>query len=253
MLDGSGHTRDELNADAQAGRPVPSFPLNWTVHYALSLKPPATVDAHNVIGVLPGAANASKTIVVGGHYEEIGPDPDGAVYPAANDNASGTATVLELARLLHEASFHPAANIVFVSWSGHEEGLYGSQYYVKHARFPLDKTVLYLNLDTVGQGSGKNLDAYISDNAARTFLYNALGAFTTAGQPAPVTVATEPEGTSDDETFEKSNVTSIALNWSGLDQSSKLHTLGDTAENVDPAKLKVTGEVAGLVLLLAAR
>ena len=251
LLEGSGHTRDELNGDVQSKQATPSFPLAWTIHLSVSLKPPATVDVHNVLGILPGKNSDTHVIVVGAHYEEIGPDPDGVVYPAANDNASGTAVVLELARLLHQAGFQPNDTIVFAAWSGHEEGLFGSQFYSKHALFPLTSTVLYLNIDTVGQGSGSSLDAVSTDTAVRSEMTSALQGYADENKALPVNVSGNSEGLSDDSTFSHAGVPSIALNWSGLGPVSKLHTPQDDAQNVDPAKLAVAGETASLMLAQA--
>ncbi|MBI2913837.1 MAG: M28 family peptidase [Chloroflexi bacterium] len=252
LLEGSGHTRQELNDDIQAGRPLPAFPLAWSVRLAVSLAPPADVEAHNVIGVLPGAAATNRTVVVGAHYEEIGPDPDGVVYPAANDNASGTAVLVELARLLKESGFRPAANIVFAAWSGHEEGLHGSRYYVDHPPFPLAETVLYLNLDTVGQGAADELEAH-TGSKARTLVDSALALLSGQGDAPPVRVADSPLGVSDDINFAAAAVPYLSLLWGGLFEDGRIHTPQDTADTVDPAKLEVTGQVAALVLLLAAR
>ncbi len=253
LLEGSGHTRTELNDDIRAGRPLPSFPLAWTIRLAVSLRPPARVTAHNIIGVLPGEPHAERAVVVGAHFEEIGPDPDGTVYPAANDNASGTAVLVGLARLLAEAGFRPAANIVFVAWSGHEEGLFGSKFYVEHPRYPLAKTSLYLNLDTVGQGAAPHLEAIPSDNNARNSLDDALSLLQGQGESAPVRILENPAGDSDDVNFRRAGVPSIALEWGGLFEDGRIHTPADTADTVDASKLQVTGQLAALLLLLVAR
>jgi len=253
LLEGSGHSREELNADIQAGRPLPTFSLAWTIHLAVSLRPPAQVEAHNVIGVLPGASDMERTIVVGAHYEEIGPDPDGAVYPAANDNASGTAVLVELARLFQEVGFRPAANIVFIAWSGHEEGLFGSSFYIGQPRFPLAQTSLYLNIDTVGQGAAPDLEASFSNNSARMSLDSALGLLRSQGETVAVRTVNNPEGVSDDLNFARAAVPSLSFVWGGLFEDGRIHTPADTADTVDPFKLKVTGQVSALVLVLATR
>jgi hypothetical protein len=252
LLSGSGHTREELNADLQAGKPLPSFPLPWTIHLAVSLVPPAQVQAHNVLGILPGT-DSSRTVVVGAHFEEIGPDPDGTVYPAANDNASGTAVLLELARLLQNRRVRPRATIVFAAWSGHEEGLFGSQFSIDHPRFPLAQTSLYLNLDTVGQGAGTQLDAFAASAGAQGLVHTAQGMLQASGEAAPVRVSSNADGTSDDLSFSQAGVPALALNWNGIIEDGRLHTPADTATTVDPAKLRLTGQIAALVLQLAAR
>jgi len=255
LLEGSGHTRDELSAASQSGTAIAPFPLVWTITYHVSLRPPAHIDAHNVLGVLPGKSNA-RTVIVGAHYEEIGPDPDGVVFPAANDNASGVAVMLELASLLHRTGSQPEATIVFAAWSGHEEGLFGSRYYVDHPVRALDQTRLYLNLDTVGQGSGSTVDAFASDSAARDLTAQAVQQLQADGLNALATAVhsiPKAAGDSDDITFARSGVSNLALSWTGLFDATKIHTPADTADTVDRAKLATTGAVAAALLAEVAK
>jgi hypothetical protein len=132
----------------------------------------------NVVGYLPGKS-ADEYVVLGAHYDHLGLGqlghmigPAGSIYHGADDNASGTATVLELAsRLPREAT--PARSIVFICFTAEEEGLVGSQYFVAHPPIPLDKIVAMVNLDMVGrikdqtlyiggQGTAKDFDAILA-------------------------------------------------------------------------------------------
>lgn len=110
--------------------------------------------APNVIGVLRGTDPKLKgeALVIGGHLDHLGVGIDGWIYPGADDNATSAATVLETARTLHAAGFKPARTIVFGAWAGEELGLQGSRYYTEHPFIPLDRTVLYMNIDMVGTG-----------------------------------------------------------------------------------------------------
>jgi aminopeptidase YwaD len=114
----------------------------------------------NVIGILPGTDPRLKdeAIVIGAHYDHLGhggegslaPEQVGAIHHGADDNGSGTAAVLGLARAFAAAGGAPRT-LVFIAFSGEELGLLGSAHYVRHPAFPLDKTVLMLNLDMVGR------------------------------------------------------------------------------------------------------
>ena len=116
--------------------------------------------AANVVGILPGrdARLRDETIVIGAHYDHLGrggegslaPDALGAVHHGADDNASGVAAVLGLARAFAAAGGAPRT-LVFVAFAGEEMGLLGSTHYVRHPARPLDRTVLMLNLDMVGR------------------------------------------------------------------------------------------------------
>jgi aminopeptidase YwaD len=120
---------------------------------------PSELASQNVVAVLRGTdpALASEYIVIGAHFDHLGrsgasaldPDSAEAVRNGADDNASGTAAVMELARLL---SRHvPRRSIVFVTFSGEELGLLGSQRFVERAPVPIDRVVAMLNFDMVGR------------------------------------------------------------------------------------------------------
>lgn len=113
----------------------------------------------NVIGVLEGAGPlADETVVIGAHYDHVGMGQFGslsggvrAIHNGADDNASGTATVMELARRLGKRTDPLPRRVVFMTFSAEELGLIGSNYYVNHPLIPLDKTVAMVNLDMVGR------------------------------------------------------------------------------------------------------
>jgi hypothetical protein len=143
--------------------------------------------AANVVGILPGTdpTLGREAIVVGAHYDHLGhggegslaPDQIGAIHPGADDNASGTAAVMGLARAFAAAGGLPRT-LVFVAFAGEEMGLVGSSYYVKHPAYPIEQTVLMLNLDMVGHlrdgklyiggiDSGSGLRTLVTDAARR--------------------------------------------------------------------------------------
>ncbi|MDQ2920575.1 MAG: M20/M25/M40 family metallo-hydrolase, partial [Acidobacteriota bacterium] len=122
--------------------------------------------AANVIGILDGSDPTLKNevIVIGAHYDHLGRGGEGSLAPregeihhGADDNASGTAGVLELARLFTEQRPRPRRTIVFIAFSGEEEGLLGSNYYVNHPIVPLANTVAMINMDMIGRLKDKNL------------------------------------------------------------------------------------------------
>jgi aminopeptidase YwaD len=112
---------------------------------------PADVRAANVVGVLPGTdpALASETIVLGAHWDHLGAS-GGAIYYGADDNASGTAVVVSLARAFAAAG-GARRTLIFVLFGAEELGLIGSSHYVQHASLPLSQTIAMLNFDMVGR------------------------------------------------------------------------------------------------------
>jgi aminopeptidase YwaD len=122
--------------------------------------------AANVVGVLEGSDPKLKdeVIVVGAHYDHLGRGGEGSLAPregeihhGADDNASGTAGLLELARLLSQDREKMRRTVVFIAFGGEEEGLIGSSYYVAHPSRPIEQTVAMINMDMVGRLKGDAL------------------------------------------------------------------------------------------------
>jgi hypothetical protein len=114
----------------------------------------------NVIGILPGRGPlAPQAVVVGAHYDHLGrggfgslePESTGVVHNGADDNASGTAALLEVARKLAALPDRPGRTVVFVAFSGEELGLLGSAHYVQHPAVPIESTYAMINFDMVGR------------------------------------------------------------------------------------------------------
>jgi Zn-dependent M28 family amino/carboxypeptidase len=123
------------------------------------------VPAANVIGILEGSDPVLKNeaIIIGAHYDHLGRGGSGSlaqrdgVHHGADDNASGVAGIFELARILTSQQPKPRRTIVFIAFSGEEEGLLGSNYYVNHPVVPVANTVAMINLDMIGRLKNKNL------------------------------------------------------------------------------------------------
>ena len=106
--------------------------------------------SQNVLGMIPGTQYPDSVIVFTAHYDHLGMMGD-VIIPGANDNASGTAMMLDLAR--YYADHPPAWTVVFMAFTAEEAGLIGSRHYVKAPWFPLERIVSLVNLDMVGTGS----------------------------------------------------------------------------------------------------
>lgn len=137
-----------------------SFPLAWTAGLEITRGDRMT-PLKNVIGVLEGKGPlANQTVVVGAHYDHLGyGNPESSLYHSkrravhhgADDNASGVAGLIELARRFAARPDRQGRRIVFASFSGEELGLFGSEHYCKDPPFPLSETVAMLNLDMIGR------------------------------------------------------------------------------------------------------
>lgn len=127
------------------------------------------VGVKNVVGVLEGSGPfAEETIVIGGHYDHLGFGGSGSlafgsteIHNGADDNASGTTMVMEMARRLASQPDPLPRRVVFILFSAEERGLLGSQHYVDNPLYPLESTVTMINFDMVGRlNSGNDLTVY---------------------------------------------------------------------------------------------
>jgi Zn-dependent M28 family amino/carboxypeptidase len=121
--------------------------------------------SHNVIAKITGTTRPDEYIIYTAHWDHLGigkPDEKGdSIYNGALDNASGTAAVLELARVFKNLEVKPERTIVFLSVTAEEQGLLGSEYYTKNPIYPLDKTVANINIDVMN-AYGKTKDIAVS-------------------------------------------------------------------------------------------
>ena len=122
--------------------------------YEVTLKVDITEDkisARNVIGYLPGKGKKKdEVVIIGAHYDHLGLDSKGRPFPGADDNASGVAAMLDVAKRLAEQG-PLKRDVVFIAFDGEEGGLVGSRYYTNHPLYPLDKTILMINMDAIGR------------------------------------------------------------------------------------------------------
>lgn len=107
------------------------------------------LESQNVIGEVKGKCD-KQTIVFSAHYDHLGQMGNAAYFPGANDNASGVAMLLYLAK--YYAEHQPKYNMVFMAFGAEEVGLLGSRHYVENPLFPLDKIKFLINLDILGTG-----------------------------------------------------------------------------------------------------
>jgi len=110
-------------------------------------------ETENVVGLLEGSDPKlrDEVVVFTAHYDHIGVGADGSIFHGADDDGSGTVAVLELAEAFVTNPVKPKRSLLFITVTGEEKGLWGSQYYVTHPLIPLEKTVADLNTDMIGR------------------------------------------------------------------------------------------------------
>ncbi len=136
------------DASKRGFKPVP-LKAKWSVDLKSSI---AQKQSRNVVGVLPGSRRADEAVLYMAHWDHLGKHADEAgdnIYNGAVDNATGVAGILEIAEAFAHQQPKPERSVVFLAVTLEESGLLGSQYYVAHPSFPLDKIAGVINLDAM--------------------------------------------------------------------------------------------------------
>ncbi|HLF95359.1 MAG TPA: M28 family peptidase [Planctomycetota bacterium] len=194
----------------------------------------AGVMVRNVIGVIKGKSD--EAVVLGAHYDHLG-EIKGKVHPGADDNASGTAVLLQVAEKI--AKSPPKRTIVIAAFSGEEFGAFGSRYYVNHPVVPLEKTVAMVNMDMVGR-LGDKLIIFGADTGDK---FRDL----LADSAIPLVLNKDPGGQSDHTSFQMKSIPAVHF-FTG--SHADYHKPGDTADKIN---VEGMGKVATLVETLVRR
>ncbi|HVN03354.1 MAG TPA: M28 family metallopeptidase [Bryobacteraceae bacterium] len=148
---GSGHTFDDLVAMAEAGKPLPRFPLHASILAKVAVDR-SDVTSQNVVGILPGSDPALKDeyVVLSAHLDHLGigePINGDRIYNGAMDDASGVATLIDIAQSLNESKPKLRRSLLFLVVTGEEKGLLGSTYFAAHPTVKPGSIVADLNVD----------------------------------------------------------------------------------------------------------
>jgi hypothetical protein len=237
------------------------------------INPPQIVDTANVLGLLPGSDPelAHEVLIIGAHYDHVGDDPGevtclddpvaglegqgdvtctaggGLRYPGENDNASGVAVLLEIARLWQETDYKPRRSVLFAAWGAQEVGQQGSSFYVQNPAFPLASTLAVLQMDAVGGGSGYYLEANFDwEREAELIFIMTRAEEAVEGRLAKTTTV----GTGDHIPFREAGVPTLPLAWRGSVEHNMPQGFDD---EVEAYRMGVTGRMVALTLMTLAR
>lgn len=238
---------------------------------------PQPVACRNVLAVLPGSDPKLKgeAVVLGAHYDHLG-RLDGVIHPGADDNASGVAALLEIARTFAASKPGPKRTIVFAFWTGEEEAKFGSSHYVRHPAWPLARTVAYLNLDMIGhpwtreeivklaeESRLERADAFLAQVRTEDFIEPGVAsgapwlgpllaqAGSGLGFPLHLDWTDGLHGGSDYKPFARAGVPFVRFFGNYFPD---YHKAGDTAESLDPAQaLKIARLACVTAWLLSER
>ncbi len=241
LLAGSGEESnpDHLRTLQEQLNNAPSARSRLTNRFA-SLRWKTTITdglLTNVVGMIPGTG--PEAVIIGAHRDHFG-RPAGLWFPGADDNASGTAIALEVARALGKTGLRPQRTILFVSFSGHERNLLGSRLYTSRPVIPLGSTKAMINIDHVGVGDRvltlrvtELKKSTLKEAGWATGLVNKLDYY-----------GFLPGG--DDEPFKEAGIPTLSIASGGA--HPHMHQPTDTADTINPEILR---NIARYVLALA--
>jgi hypothetical protein len=252
MISVRGNAVDRLFEDLGEGL----TPLTVTLHAPAPLREP--VILRNVIGVVRGSDPRLKDtyVLVTAHYDHLGMKPAGEgdrIYNGANDDGSGTVSVIELAAAIAAMHPHLRRSIVFMTFFGEEEGLLGSQYYARHPVFPLDRTMADVNLEQIGRTDDSE-GPQVKSATFTGFTYSDLPAlFAAAGKTLGVKVYDRNRG--NDPFFARSD--NQALADAGIPAHTvavglefpDYHQVGDEWHKIDYTNMTLIDRMLGLGII----
>lgn len=162
ILGNKADKADQAIAELRAGKKGKAVKVKAKIEVRLD-KDSKQLDGSNVVGVIEGVDSLLKNeyVLVTAHYDHLGSPDSSVIYYGADDNASGTAGVIEIARAFAEAKAKgvgPKRTVVCMLVSGEEKGLLGSKFYVDFPLFPLKQTVADVNIDMIGRTDERHPD-----------------------------------------------------------------------------------------------
>ena len=230
-----------------------------SIHVAAPVQTP--VSPRNVIGILRGSDPDLKNtaVLVTAHYDHLGEKPEGPgdrIYNGANDDGSGTVSVIEIARALSTIKQRPRRSIIFMTFFGEEEGLLGSAYYAHHPAWPLAKTIADVNLEQVGRTDSSE-GPQISNASVTGFDYSDVTEYLrAAGELTGIKVYKHPRN--DDAYFAASD--NLSLAEVGVPSHTlcvafefpDYHAVGDEWQKIDYANMAKVDRAVALALVMLA-
>ncbi len=198
-------------------------------------------EGRNIIAKISGSDPElqNQYVIIGAHLDHVGVT-GGQIYNGAEDNASGSAVVFELARLMKQSGIRTKRTVVFCLWTGEELGLFGSEHWVDNPTdgVTLDQVVTYFNLDMVGIGT--------EIGAPGALNFPSIWEVIKRDQEEDILAAVKPDigelGGSDQTPFMKLGIEALALMTEAEGGHPDYHDTGDDSDKMNPEILRKTGQ-----------
>jgi aminopeptidase YwaD len=243
-----GRAFADLKKTRDDGQPGHSFATSTTVKLEVHGRIVPKAKGRNVLARIDGAdpALAKEAVLVGAHLDHLGTDPLGRVFNGADDNASGTSSVVHLAQTLAKSGWKPKRTVFFAGFAGEEQGLVGSRAMAKAMPFGDLTLVAMVNVDMTGQGTTVvGLAGSEGWPATTRLLRERLGEETWKGLKLG-----RADPNSDHWPFLERGIPAFFAMTTG--DHPNYHQLADDAENLKPECLEAGSRVAGKMLLALA-
>jgi Zn-dependent M28 family amino/carboxypeptidase len=224
---------------------APGFAQNFTY---------GSVARKNFLGLVRGSTYPDKYIVVGAHFDHLGINGAGAIYHGADDNASGVACVLAMAKYFKQ--HQPAYSIIFALWDGEEDGLRGSAYFVNNlpAGVSLPQLKFNLNMDMIARSDNNSIWASgLAHYPAYRYLVDSVKNRTTIQLKSGYDTPADPQDwtlLSDHASFFNKNIPFLYL---GVEDHADYHKPTDTFDKIDLNRFVENANIAAQMLLLLDR
>jgi len=154
LFKGTGYSINDLQTKIDEDKKPVSLNINKKAGIEITAEYSKDKETVNIVGLLEGSDPVLKGeyVIIGAHLDHVGSQAGEIYFPGANDNASGSSAVIEVAKAFVNSGVKPKRSIVFILFSSEEAGLLGAQYYADNPVYPLDNTVAMFNLDCIAYG-----------------------------------------------------------------------------------------------------
>lgn len=260
LLQSAGSSLVELDRMASTVAPGQTAITNAGPAIRMSLLPYMVEDLASekythVLGVYPGedvlAGMDNQVIIISAYYDGLGVGPDGTLYPGANDNASGIAAMLEMARVLKASAYRPDRTVLFVAWAGGERAERFSVKSITNARPGGSSLTVTEVIELSGLGYGTGDAIALSEESSFRLVRLFQSAADKLGVPTTTRGRNPHYGHPISFQFGERTALTLSVSWDGSDHLA--HTIADTPEIIDPDKLYAAGSTTTLVLFVLAR
>lgn len=243
----SGKSLKQMQTKIDFEKAPASLPLRHQVDLEVHTKYEKEKEVVNIIGVLEGSDPELKNeyLILGAHLDHVGEQAGKIYFPGANDNASGSAALLEIARAFSSQKEKPKRSIIFAFFASEEQGLNGSTFYANNLPFPKEKVKAMFNLDCVGFGDS----IQVGGGKSAVDLWNLAKKIDTESDRLMVN-ATWSGGGADAEPFFQKGIST--LYFVTTNSYKHLHMLTDKAETLNPSLFEAITELAYKTASLAA-